>query len=77
MASKLNDAKKHYIAPSFKELDANAARTELEATGMPEDPSAEKKMLSAIDEKLKEKTKKPTLGESHTLLAPVTRVRKA
>ena len=76
MASKLNDAKKHYIAPSFKELDANAARTELEATGMPEDPSAEK-MLSAIDEKLKEKTKKPPLGESRTLLAPVTRVRKA
>jgi len=57
MASKLNATKKHYIAPSFKELDANAARTELEATGLPEDPSAEK-MLSAIDEKLKEKTKK-------------------
>jgi hypothetical protein len=32
MASKLNAAKEHYIAPSFKELDANAARTELEAT---------------------------------------------
>ncbi|MGA8311159.1 MAG: hypothetical protein WB755_14090 [Terriglobales bacterium] len=37
-------------------LDANAARAELEAKGMPEDPGAEK-MLSAKDEKLKVKTK--------------------
>jgi hypothetical protein len=33
-------------------LDTNAARAELEAKGMPEDPGVQK-MLSATDEKLK------------------------
>ena len=56
MASKRNAAKKPYTPPSFKELDANAARAELEAKGIPKVPGV-KKMLSAIDEKLKDKTK--------------------
>ena len=48
-------SKKTYGAPSARILDANAARAELEAKGMPEDPGVEK-MLSATDEKLKVKT---------------------
>ena len=56
MPRKPKASKKPYCAPSARMLDANAARAELEAKGMPEDPGAEK-MLSAPDEKLKEKTK--------------------
>jgi hypothetical protein len=44
--------KKTYGAPSARMLDTNAARAELEAKGMPEDPGVQK-MLSATDEKLK------------------------
>ncbi len=58
MASKRNAAKKPYTPPSFNELDANAARAELEATGTPKDLGV-KKMLSAIDEKLKESCGSP------------------
>ncbi len=58
MASKRNASKRPYTPPSFKELNANEARAELEATGIPEDPGVEK-MLSATDERLKEKTKAP------------------
>ena len=56
MISKRNAAKKPYTPPSFKELDVDAARAELEATGIPKDPGV-KKMLSAIDTKLKDRTK--------------------
>ena len=58
MTSKRNTAKKPYTPPSFKELDADAARAELQAPGIPKDPGV-KKMLSAIDTKLKDRTKAP------------------
>jgi hypothetical protein len=41
---------------SFNEVDANAARAKLEATGVPEDPDVEK-MLSTTDEKLRDKSR--------------------
>ena len=39
MPRKPKASKKPYGAPSARMLDANAARAELEAKGMPEDPS--------------------------------------
>lgn len=56
MTSKRTAAKKPYTPPSFEKLDADAARVELEATGIPKDPGV-KKMFSAIDTKLKDRTK--------------------
>ena len=42
MPRKPKASKKPYGAPSARMLDANAARAELEAKGMPEDPGVEK-----------------------------------
>ena len=51
--------------PPARMLDANAARAELEAKGMPEDPGLEK-MLSATDEKLKVNTKARLEKSAHS-----------
>ena len=65
MTSKRNTSKRPYTPPSFKELNANEAKAELEATGIPEDPRVEK-MLSATDEKLKVKTKARLEKSAHS-----------
>ncbi|MGA8308787.1 MAG: hypothetical protein WB755_02070 [Terriglobales bacterium] len=60
MPSKLKAAKKPYSGPSFRMLDAQAARAELEAKGDPKEANIQKK-LSAAAERIKDKTKAPAV----------------
>ena len=64
MARKSKAAKTRYASPSFKVLDAEAAKAELKAKGRADDPNVQR-MLSVIDEKLKTKgSSKPKLDKS-------------
>ncbi len=51
MALRAKAAKKSYMSPSFKVLDAAAAKAELKAKGVPKD-RATQEMLSLIQEML-------------------------
>jgi hypothetical protein len=57
MPSKRQTKKKRYASPSFKVLDAESAKVELETRGQPQDPSVHR-ILRSINEKL-ETIKKP------------------
>ena len=58
MPSKRQTKKKRYASPSFKVLDAESAKVELETRGQPQDPNVHR-ILRSINEKL-ETIKKPT-----------------
>jgi hypothetical protein len=51
VSRKLKIRKKRYTSPSFRVLDAETAKAELEAKGQPGDPRVQE-MLRAIDQKL-------------------------
>ena len=57
MPSKRQTKKKRYASPSFKVLDAESAKVELETRGQPQDPNVHR-ILRSINEKL-EAIKKP------------------
>ena len=64
MPSKRQTKKKRYASPSFKVLDAESAKVELEARGDPQDPNVHR-ILRSIDEKL-ETIKKPKAKLEHS-----------
>jgi hypothetical protein len=57
MPSKRQTKKKRYASPSFKVLDVESAKVELETRGQPQDPNVHR-ILRSINEKL-ETIKKP------------------
>jgi len=64
MPSKRKVLRTRYTSPSFRVLDAEAAKPELEAKGESDDPHVQK-MIRAIDQKLSpDKEVKSTLDKS-------------
>ena len=64
MPSKRQTKKKRYASPSFKVLDAESAKVELETRGQPQDPNVHR-ILRSINEKL-ETIKKPKAKLEHS-----------